>query len=298
MRQHFVTPDHVRRTYDSVEDFALSGVERIPDVSYHGQYGAPGSMDTPLKDTHFYGKDAPTVAHVYRMAREGWDRHLSRTLDIARDAVTAVEREHETLAFNPVWDVAGGMVDMGAYLAGEPECMIDFPPAPVSKAGRVITLCASISVSGSISAESLISKGMLITALALELERMGMSVELIADQTVAGASPRRPGKPPVQRLFSQRITVKSPNDVLDPSKVLFAYAHPCMLRVLAFPHYHDLPREGEWPDSVGAGWSYGSPRPPVQDLPAGTIYLPESYSDRDTDTAELLTKHLTDLGLT
>jgi hypothetical protein len=59
--------------------------------------------------------------------------------------------------------------------------MIDYPMAPVVKAGKVITLCASVSVSGSVSAEAMVRRGQIVTALALALARMGYALEVYVD---------------------------------------------------------------------------------------------------------------------
>ena len=91
-----------------------------------------------------------------RMASEGWQDELESTLEIAESAIEMADKEHMTDSFNqPVWDVTGAQVDVGAYLAGTPECMIDYPLTETTKVGRVITLVASISISGSISADTI-----------------------------------------------------------------------------------------------------------------------------------------------
>lgn len=281
-RLNQINGSSIRHEYDSIEE--LADVAK-PYVSER----FPEGMRQRLDDTHYYGSTG-TPGAAFVLARDGWDEHLEDTLTLAREAVETVEREHEALTFQPHHDVSGGMVDMAAFLSGEPECMIDFPPAKTSRVGRVITLCASISASAAVSADSLILKGQVITALAMELERMGMNVELYADQSVktyGGYS------------MTQRVLVKGPNDVLDPARILFAYAHPAMLRVLALTAYHQM--DDRWLERMGGhrtgGGGYGSPAAPPQDLTEGTIYLPETYSGTDVDAAAILRKHLTDLNL-
>jgi hypothetical protein len=283
----------INNEFDSLEDFANTAAKYVRE-----RY--PSGMRTVLDDKHYYG-DTGTVGAAFVMAREGWAAHLDDTLQIAESAVETVEREHEEMAFSPVWQVSGGMVDMGAYLANEPECMVEFPPAKTTKTGRVVTICASISLSGAVSAERLVLKGKVVTALALELERLGMSTELIADQTVTGYDRDKHGNFPV---FNQRITLKGANDALDPARILFGYAHPATLRVLALCNYHALPDDGNWPNgtrswqsAIIGGGGYGTPTPPPRDLPEGTLYLPETLSGTDTDAAELLTGYLRELGV-
>jgi len=278
----------IRTEYDSIEDLAKDAEQYVSqryadgmrqDLSSSGEGGS-----------RFYG-DCKTPGQAFVMAREGWTAKLAETLEIAREAVETIEAETEQTTFQPHWDVSGGMIDMGAFLANEPECMIEFPPAKISRVGRVITLCASISHSAAVSAKQLVKRGQIITALALELSRMGMNVELYAD--FSACSDRWGGATTVRHQAI--VLVKGANDTLDPAKILFAYAHPATLRVLSLTAMHGLPREFRGPLSVGG--SYGSPDKPAEILPAGTIYLPEVYTGEDVDAAATLRKYMQDLGL-
>lgn len=247
-----------------------------------------GGMRENLSNSEFYGKYCPTPGTAFTMAREGWDTYLQETIDIARDAVETVEGDTTVDAFNPVWDVSGSLVDVGAFVSGDPECMIEIPPAKTTRFGRVVTLCASVSYSCSINEATLIARGKVITALALELSRLGIGLELYADFSATGYSE---GK-----TMHSRVLVKGPNDVLDPAKVLFAYAHPGMLRVLALTAMHGLPEKFQ--EALGVGMFYGMPTAPLEDLPAGTIYLPELLSNSDRpDAAKELLRYMTELGL-
>lgn len=212
------------------------------------------------------------------MARKGWTRQLKVALEIAESAVTMAEREHMVDSFNqPVWDVTGAQVDVGAYLAGTPECMVDYPLSETSKAGRVIALCASISYSSAVGSESIKLRGRTMVALAMALSRLGHNTELWADLSGGHGD----------REFRIRVLVKGANDELDPARVMFAYAHPAMLRQL---HFAALEGRG-WPSNQLV-------MPPKRDLPEGTIYLPELVSAHDMPEAdEFLRAHLGELGL-
>jgi hypothetical protein len=240
------------------------------DVAGHGECADNGYMPEEWKSATF--EDA------VNLARGGWTNELDAALELAESAVTLAEKEHMTDSFNqPVWDVTGAQVDVGAYLMGTPECMIDYPLSVTSKAGRVITLCASVIYSGSLSAETVIKRGRVITALALALSRLGHNVELWADLT------GKNGKGELQ----VRVLVKGADDELDPAKVMYAFAHPSMLRQL---HFSALEKRGYRPSQRVL--------PPKRDLPEGTIYLPELVSGRDVpDADEFLRKYLGELGL-
>jgi hypothetical protein len=213
------------------------------------------------------------------MARLGWKEQLDSALELAESAVQLAEQEHMVDTFNPVWDVTGAEVDVARYLSGEPECMIDFPLAKTSKSGRIIALCASITYSGAIGPDTIRRRGATMVALALALSRLGHNTELWAD--LSGTPMGSGGDVRI------RVLVKGANDELDPSKVMFAFAHPAMLRMLGFAAIEGLGRD-----------THICPIPPRKDLPEGTIYLPEICSERDVPEAdEFLRAHLGELGL-
>jgi hypothetical protein len=216
------------------------------------------------------------------MARLGWTEQLDSALDLAESAVETADKQHMMDSFNsPVWDVTGAMVDVGAYLAGTPECMVDYPLSTTSKVGRVITLCASVCYFGSIGSETINRRGRVIVALALALSRLGHNVELWADISSESMS---------GDVLHMRVLVKGADDELDPAKVMFAYAHPAMLRRLGFAVK----------DKFGKRYhpSVCHPIAPAKDLPEGTIYLPEICSYGDVPEAdEFLRQYLGELGL-
>lgn len=281
VNQHFTDSDGtyvVRADFESVEDLAKYAEQFI-----YERY--PNGMRTQLGDSDFYGPNCPTPGTAFAMARDGWDAHLDETLDLARETVETVEAETELMAFTPQWDVTGAMVDVGEYLAGVPECMIEIPPAPTTKYGRVVTMCASASYSCGVNAERLIERGKVITALAIELSRLGISLELYADMSASADG-----------QYRSRILVKGANDILDPAKILFAFAHPGLLRVLSLTAMHGMSPGDRKRMHVGGG--YGCPTPPKEDLPEGTIYLPEVKSWGDVPkAADELKRYLRELGL-
>lgn len=222
-----------------------------------------------------------TWSEALALGRKGWDEQLDSALDLAESAIVTANQEHMMDSFNPMWDVTGAEVDVARYLSGEPECMIDFPLTKTSHSGRVITLCASVGYSWAIKAATIQDRGRVIVALALALSRLGHSVEMWAD--ISGENNNG-------QILRTRILVKGVNDELDPSRVMFAFAHPAMLRVLGW-----TARE-KWGSKYAPDRSH--PVPPLEDLPEGTIYLPEIRSSRDVPNAdEFLREHLGNLGL-
>lgn len=212
----------------------------------------------------------PEQAATY--ARKGWESELPDALRLAESAVEKVEKEYEFPAFLPVYDVAGCEVDVARFLDDEPECMIDYPLTPIVKAGRVITLCASVAFSAAVSTRSILRRGQAVVALALALQDLGYAVEIWTDWTDKGVSR-------AAQTLSIRTLVKGPHDVLDAARLMFALAHPAMCRALTFAAAHAAP--ASYRRSAGIGAHYGYPTDPDRNLPDGTIYLPSVRSSRD-----------------
>jgi hypothetical protein len=266
MQEDIVKGDTIYCWYDSLDEFAEAAERR------HGTDG---------RASDYSGQDrwaGGSFRQALDYARVGWEAKLDETLAIAESAITMVEKDHTLKAFVPVWDVAGCEVDVARYLSGEPENMIDFPVTEVSKLGKVITLCASISASSAVSVEALTRRGQVLAAFAMLITRLGYSCELWIDQTCG-----------YSYTYSQKVMVKGTNDTVDPSRIVAAFAHPTMLRQLSFSVEDGVP-EFWYRKALRTG--RGTPKPPVRNLPEGTIYLPELCSDRDVPDADELLKDL------
>lgn len=210
------------------------------------------------------------------LARSGWSEHLSETIEIAEEAVKLCEREHTDFTFAPVYDVAGSMVDVARFLSGEPDCMVDYPLTPTSKAGKVITLCAGVAYSGSVSTSTIRQRGQVLVALAIALSRLGHSVEIWADHTSSN----------YPDVHHTRVLIKGADDALDAERIMFAFCHPAMPRQLGFSALYGQTHGKLAPDSTAPG-------EPERNLPDGTIYLPT----RPGDVRDYLEKCLRELGL-
>lgn len=226
---------------------------------------------------------AKSAKEVRDLAKHGWQDDLPEVMSIASEAVETVDREYELMMFKPIWDVTGCEVDVGRYLANEPENMIDYVMTPTVRSGRVVTICSSVCYSAGINAETIQERGRIVTALTLAVSRLGYGVELYADAATRGGG-------------CIRVLVKGTHDEIDPAKIMYAYAHPSMLRTLIIgwtdATQTDVPKELK-----GFGYS-GSPIDPPEDLPYGTLYLPSVvYNGKVPPASEELTKHLKELGI-
>jgi hypothetical protein len=266
----------------------IKGKTRIMEFSSIAELASVAEDDH--RNGHTAGRPADwaaaSFAEAVKMARDGWADELASAMEIAENAVTMADQEHMTESFNqPVWDVTGAQVDVGAYLAGTPECMIDYPLSTTSRVGRVITLVSSSIISSAISADTLIRRGRVITALALALSRLGHAVEIWSDSVGVKDN----------KTLIQRTLIKGVNDELDPAVIMFALGHPAFHRQLVIPVRDKF--TGAWGDMKSVP---PSPRPAdfKATYPEGSIFLPELRSSSDVPNADqFLRKYLGELGL-
>lgn len=243
------------------------------------------------------GTETVSFDEALRLGRDGWSEELPEALAVAESAIEMAEKEHMTDSFNqPVWDVTGAQVDVGAFLAGTPECMIDYPLSETSKVGRVITLAVGTAISASISSDTYLRRGRCVVALALALSRLGHAVEIWAfDSSVCH------GKGAGSNSAHLRVQVKSAHDEVDPAALMFALAHPATHRALMWAVRDRFPQP--WKRGLSMASRRGMPNDQVckteQEMyPEGTIFLPGIRSGNDVpEAAEFLKKYLGELGL-
>lgn len=277
MIENTVTGKHCRSTFGSLTEFAQYA------ETFAGQYGTAVWSD--YMSDWFFGTDDPRSEYqeAFKMAAEGWNFYLERSLALTDKVIDEIKDE-TTKDWVPTWDVSGSVVDMGMYVTGEPECMIDFPPTEISKVGRVVTLCVSLSVSAMMDADMMVRRGVVINALTEILAQRGLGTEVWADISYQGSA---------GYSHSQRILLKGTNDTIDHSRILYALANPSMFRVLSFAAAFGLP--GMWRKTCSVGSTYGMVGRTIQDLEDGTLYLGTRSGSFDMESD--LRAHLRTLGL-
>jgi hypothetical protein len=269
------TGNVMRTTFDSLDEYATHcerNLARVQSVVDRNEYWA-------------FGESGHDIDDALDMCRNGWQSKQDEAIEIAEDAIKAIEREIELPKWEPIWDVSGGSVDVGAFLSGVPECMIEYPITEVSSIGRVVTICTSVSASGAVDPDELIKRGTMVAALAMMLEKLGYNTEIWADLSASSGRTK----------LHERVMVKSAHDMIDVARTLYAVANPSFLRVLGFASMWDLPYDMR--KSLGVGSSYGMPNRPEENLPEGTLYLREQFSSYNYDTKAELIAQLKRLGI-
>jgi hypothetical protein len=150
------------------------------------------------------------------------------------------------------YDVAGAFVDVGRFVTGEPECMVQWAEEPSASMGRVVRVCVAGTASASVTSEAIIKRGTAIVALLDTLHKLGVGVELWWDSTISGDKNDKK-----QTVYSTAVKLHDSSEPLDVDALMWAVAHPSMLRRLVF----SVQEQSEYADEQGAReyGGYGHP---------------------------------------
>lgn len=150
--------------------------------------------------------------------------------------------------YNTVMDVTGGFVDVGTYMSGVPECMVQFVQEPDVSVGRVVRIMNSSGFLSGVDGTAVLRRGVAIIALVEVLHKMGFGVELWNDSSIDGKK---------DDGYSSYATVVKLHDSAEPmdiNKIIFAVAHPAYHRRLVFSAREMSTKH----KGMGAGNGYGS----------------------------------------
>lgn len=128
--------------------------------------------------------------------------------------------------FTSTWDVAGSEVDMGRFLAGEPECMIESLPYKVARQGRAVRVVVPSCYASQVPTETVRQRGAAVVALCMILARAQHPVEVWADYANHGTGGRN--------RYAFAVRVQHANEPLDEGRLMFALAHETANRRLCF----------------------------------------------------------------
>lgn len=154
------------------------------------------------------------------MARHGWPEGAKRAKGLLEHLEMPL---HENVHSGTYHDVTGSYVDVGEYVQGVPECMVEFKED--TRPARFARVLVSASYSGGFSTKQMINRGVAIAAAIDALESQGVrcDVEVIMP---CGGYP--------DGLSVITLPVKQATDPMNLDTLIFAVAHPSYLRRLVF----------------------------------------------------------------
>lgn len=270
----------VRRefTWDQWLDFATAGIDKglsdrhINGGSFH--FGSAGPL----------GKTSHILDTIETARTQGW-----------RDSIPEAERLIGRIEadlgdsmqddFVSVFDVAGSEVDMGRFLTGEPECMRESMPMKVKSTGRVIKLAVPVCYPATVDADTVKKRGAAVMALVNAFAMHQHTVEVHAVIAIEG----RMRNQKMDRRLSYSIVVQEADQPLDMGRIMYALAHPTMLRQLGFAAEHNEDDEARRTFSIGGSYGHPSYAAELDDLNINVenaIILPPLMSNYGWQTEE------------
>jgi len=166
--------------------------------------------------TEFTG--TPDYETAHKCTTEGYDME-----EFNNTRATITSQSKVSSQINEIYDVQGSYVDVGRFLEGEPECMVDFAQAPKSQA---LDIFLTISEPWLITAGQMRNRAAIICCLVDDLEKMGVRCRIhVIDFRDYVKSKRS--------FYSVRL--KNFDEPLSVAKISGA-SHPSFFRRIAFRH--------------------------------------------------------------
>jgi hypothetical protein len=199
------------RKFNSVEEF-VAPIVASPARHYNRSSGVE------------YG--AETVDAALQIAAEGW-KEQRPTASRVMGSVMEYVADRVDLMPQMMMDVCGASVDMGAYMAGEPECMLSFPIVPQERTDKVLRILLDPGASGTYSSEYLATRAAAVAALLEVLQVLGHSLEIWLASPVKDRS---------IKIHATVTKVNSAGSHVSLDDIMFWCGHPALLRRLVFTH--------------------------------------------------------------
>jgi hypothetical protein len=173
-----------------------------------------------------------TFQEAIDLATKGWDEGTKLVDKLSSPLVDKVASK--IVRFDPVYDVEGGAIDMGRYIEGIPESCLRFEETTINGPGRkLFKIVMDCTVSAGVSKQVMQARGAAMVALVQCLEMSGIRcrVEVLPYCT----SNHGYGKEDHKKIaYSVRVCVKDYEQGLDLPRLVYAMAHPSVLRRLGF----------------------------------------------------------------
>lgn len=222
-----------------------------------------------------------------QLAQNGWVEGLKKIEKIQSSISPLLT--NKIVQTTQEYSISGGSIDIGTYLANDPECFINKYYDEKEQEGKIITIVCSISFSSAISANIIIQRGAIICALIDAIEYAGYRVELICNMATSYSASDRTYETSQKRWFEVDVTLKKANQPLQMVELAFCLAHPAMLRRMMF----SVAELEGWADYSSC---YGYPAKATN---KGALYLEEVFSKEvsNEEAIEWILLELKKLGI-
>lgn len=198
--------------------------ESLGEAVRHAQNNpAPRSSNSSDKEFSL----TASLQDACELATKGWSDvrpQVDKLFGELEASIAMVLDESYSIRF----DYSGDSVDMGRYMSGDPECMMDYVTEPQARMGRVIKIMVNVANSARITPKQIMDRGVVVVALLDVLNKLGVGVELWTEMAISD------GGVDSGKRFSQLVKIHDSSEMLDVDSTMFAIAHPSMLRRIGF----------------------------------------------------------------
>jgi hypothetical protein len=261
-------------TYDSFTD--------LIDSNRDGEDHRSAYMD----DVSFYG--CSDMKEADQMARRGLPKVGVEAINLAKQNVALMNGQLVQRAFYEGHDTAGAFVDMGRFVEGQPECMVEFFPTEEPNQNKIVALILNVSYNCMISAEAIKKNGQAMMSLVEAVEMSGMQTEIWTDMYVRGGD----------TYARTAVRLKRAGEPFDVGMFMYALTSNTYLRAHLFNAMHSHGADIRKRCGIFDGGGYGTPvtvATDMDDFPPYSIYIPSIK--RDAQAGEFVPRVLKQLNL-
>jgi hypothetical protein len=172
-------------------------------------------------DPDWYG--SANFGESLKMASDGWsairgdvDAIMSRIKDRIKDVTPTV--------FDMGRDVSGLFVDMGAFMSGEPECMLYPVPVASPRSSKVVRIHYNTGAMAYVNGDVMIKRGVAVLALVDALNTLGVNCEIWAESAAKNGA----------RKAVVLACIKEAHEPMDINRLMFVLANPSYHRRFNF----------------------------------------------------------------
>lgn len=237
-----------------------------------------------MQDSYAHRKDSRENHNLEWSGGLTWEEAKLMAISGWRDGMSEIEKyraqisprvTEKVLRPQQIYAVAGYNVDIGSFLANEPECFIARTYEEKNYPGRIYKIVCSISFSAAIEPETIIQRGALICALIDAIEFAGHRAEVICNHamSIKNNTEYRQGKIKEKGWFETSVIIKKSTQPPEMTDLAFCLAHPAMLRKIMF----SVAELNGWSDFAN---NYGYP---AEGTDKGDLYIREVFSGTVSD---------------
>lgn len=158
---------------------------------------------------------------------EGWSEVRPEVERQFGELETQLSEKLDTM-YNVINNVVGSGVDVGMFLSGRPDCMIDFMPMEQDRMGRVVKIIVNMTASAFVDGNKLKKRGIVACALIDAIHKLGVGVEIWAEMAISTKFDA------ASDVYSALVKVHDSSEMMDINKIMFALCHPAMFRRVGF----------------------------------------------------------------